>query len=45
MFLQLQLPNDASSGSAYLSALSALTENLPPSVLVHGVNTVTSTSL
>ena len=44
MFLHLPLPtNDTSSD--YLSALSLLTENLPPVILVHGISPVTSVNL
>ena len=44
MFLYLPLPTET-SGSEYLTAVSTLTDNLPPTVLVHGISPVTSTNL
>uniref|UniRef100_A0A0N5B3Q0 Solute carrier family 12 member 9 n=1 Tax=Strongyloides papillosus TaxID=174720 RepID=A0A0N5B3Q0_STREA len=45
-FLNLpQIPDDSSYDEAYLNALAALTEGLPPVLLVHGMSSVISTAL
>ena len=49
IYLYLPLPPTSTSRSEdseiYLDQLTQLTDNLPPTVLVHGLNPVTSTTL
>ncbi|KRT83017.1 Amino acid permease, partial [Oryctes borbonicus] len=44
VYLPTPIINDEAAPH-YLSMLEVITENLPPTILVHGVNTVTSTTL
>ncbi|XP_018336635.1 solute carrier family 12 member 9 isoform X2 [Agrilus planipennis] len=45
-FIYLPIPpSKQSSYTFYLKAFETITKDLPPSVLVHGINTVTSTTL
>ena len=44
MYLPLP-PSSQSLADDYLEQLTQLTDNLPPTVLVHGLNPVTSTTL
>lgn len=46
VYLYLPLPPSSQSlADDYLEQLTQLTDNLPPTVLVHGLNPVTSTTL
>lgn len=45
VFLYLPLPLDNVSDEEYLSALSTVSDSLPPLLFVHGVSPVTSTNL
>lgn len=45
VFLYLPLPVPNQNDEEYLSALSAMSDSLPPVVFVHGVSPVTSTNL
>jgi potassium/chloride transporter 9 len=45
VFLYLPLPSPHSSDEEYLSALSAVSDSLPPVLFVHGISPVTSTNL
>ena len=45
VFLYLPLPSPHRSDEEYLSALSAVSDSLPPVLFVHGISPVTSTNL
>lgn len=45
IFLYLPLPAPDQSAEEYLSALSVVSDSLPPVLFVHGISPVTSTNL